>query len=187
MWEAGSIIRKVICLSYTNESNLIELCRQGDEQAWIELIRRYKDLINRYLRSVFLGASPEEIEDLTQEVFFRLIKGDLERFDPAKSRFSIYLGLISTRCTIDYLRSKNFRQHREYLTTFEDNFPKNPSNDSTEKIILKIGLDSLTEEEYSLIYLRYYEKMTMESIAAMKGVNKSTISRKINKILKKLS
>ena len=187
MGEAGTINGRKSSLTNLEESELIELCLQRNQDAWIELIRQYQALVIHCLRSTFPGALPEEIEDLTQDVFLKLIIGGLKRYNPLKSRFSTYLGLITARCAIDYLRSKTLRGRKEHLNLSECNPFESLSDEPSDKIFLKIGLDSLTEEEYSLIYLRYYEKLTMKSIAAIKKVNKSTISRKINEILKKLS
>ncbi len=168
------------------ESKLIELCLQRNQNAWIVLIQRYKALIDHCLRSTFPGASPEEIKDLIQDVFYELVEDGLKRYNPEKSRFSTYLGLIAARCAVDYLRSKTFRERSNFFDLSECDHIESTSEDPTDKIFLDMALNTLTLEEYSLIYLRYNKEMSLESIAAIKKVNKSTILRRINKILIKL-
>ena len=55
-----------------------------------------------------------------------------------------------------------------------------------ENISLQEGLKSLTDEEYKLINLRYFEDKTQSEIAQFFGTNQVQISRNEKKILKKL-
>ena len=55
-----------------------------------------------------------------------------------------------------------------------------------ESISLQEGLKSLTNEEYELINLRYFEDKTQSEIAQFFGTNQVQISRNEKKILKKL-
>ena len=55
-----------------------------------------------------------------------------------------------------------------------------------ENISLQEGLKSLTNEEYELINLRYFEDKTQSEIAKFFGTNQVQISRNEKKILKKL-
>lgn len=56
-----------------SEAQLIERCRQGDEQAFRELVERYKNLVFGVLaRSV---SDRARVEDLSQEVFLRIHRG----------------------------------------------------------------------------------------------------------------
>ena len=55
-----------------------------------------------------------------------------------------------------------------------------------ENISLQEGLKSLTNEEYELINLRYFEDKTQSEIAQFFGTNQVQISRNEKKILKKL-
>lgn len=55
-----------------------------------------------------------------------------------------------------------------------------------ENISLQEGLKSLTNEEYELINLRYFEDRTQSEIAKFFGTNQVQISRNEKKILKKL-
>jgi RNA polymerase sigma-70 factor (ECF subfamily) len=56
-----------------SEAQLIDRCRHGDEQAFAELVDRYKDLVFGMLfRS---GADKNPVEDLAQEVFLKIHRG----------------------------------------------------------------------------------------------------------------
>ena len=58
--------------------------------------------------------------------------------------------------------------------------------DYLDTISLQEGLASLTEEEYELINLRYFEDRTQSEIAQFLGTNQVQISRNEKKILQKL-
>ena len=60
-------------MSDPTDEVLIERCRQGDEQAFRELVDRYKQLVFAVVaRST---ADPARVEDLAQDVFLRIHRG----------------------------------------------------------------------------------------------------------------
>lgn len=57
----------------SSEAQLLERCRQGDEQAFRDLVDRYKDLVF----GIVARSTPDRarVEDLAQEVFLRIHRG----------------------------------------------------------------------------------------------------------------
>ena len=74
----------------------------------------------------------------------------------------------------------------EQNLTLMDKVYSNENNINVEHIYLKGCLNSLEKEEQSLIKMRYFEDMTQKEIATYLGTNQVQISRKEQKILKKL-
>ena len=74
----------------------------------------------------------------------------------------------------------------EQNLTLMDKVYSNENNINIDHIYLKRCLNSLEKEEQSLIKMRYFEDMTQKEIAAYLGTNQVQISRKEQKILKKL-
>jgi len=60
-------------MSDPTEAGLLERCRQGDEQAFRELVERYKNLVFALLSRS--AADRSRVEDLAQEVFLRVHRG----------------------------------------------------------------------------------------------------------------
>src|SRR5215831_10835122 len=56
-----------------NERELVERCRSGDENAFQELVERYKDLVFALIARTVQDRS--RAEDLAQEVFLRIHRG----------------------------------------------------------------------------------------------------------------
>lgn len=89
--------------SYITEFALIQKAQKGDTEALEKLIDRYYDNIFSYLfRKV---GSIELAEDLTQEVFLRLVK-TLSRYRPT-GKFSNYVFTIAVNAANDYFRKNN--------------------------------------------------------------------------------
>ena len=60
-------------MNSTSEHELVERCREGDEQAFRELVERYKGLVFALVaRSI---SDPARAEDMAQEVFLRVHRG----------------------------------------------------------------------------------------------------------------
>src|SRR5471030_1685563 len=57
----------------SNELELVERCRRGDEGAFQELVDRYKDLVFALIARTMLDRS--RAEDLAQDVFLRIHRG----------------------------------------------------------------------------------------------------------------
>jgi RNA polymerase sigma-70 factor, ECF subfamily len=55
------------------DATLIKRCQQGDEQAFRELVERYKNLVFGIVSRS--GTEPSRVEDLAQEVFLRIHRG----------------------------------------------------------------------------------------------------------------
>ncbi len=81
-------------------------------------------------------------------------------------------------------RSTSFDNDKEMFQILKNN-SKSEDNSSliklTKRAIRKIIQDELTERQKEYIMLYYYNDMDMCEIAKMYGVNKSTISRTINR------
>src|ERR671914_788249 len=60
-------------MSDPTDASLIERCQQGDEQAFRELVDRYKNLVFGVIARS--AADPARVEDVAQEVFLRIHRG----------------------------------------------------------------------------------------------------------------
>lgn len=84
------------------DSELVRLTLQGEEQAYGELIDRYRARIYTFVLRIVKDS--EEANDVAQEVFIR-VYSSLDKFDPRKN-FSSWLLKIAQNLSIDYLRRR---------------------------------------------------------------------------------
>jgi RNA polymerase sigma-70 factor (ECF subfamily) len=70
---AGAAAPMIADMNSTSEHELVQRCRAGDEQAFRELVERYKGLVFALVaRSI---TDPSRAEDLSQDVFLRVHRG----------------------------------------------------------------------------------------------------------------
>ncbi|MDX2030808.1 MAG: RNA polymerase sigma factor [Blastocatellia bacterium] len=71
-----------------SDDELLRRLRGGDEEAFLALYRRRQGAIYRF--AVRMSGSPSVAEDVTQETFMILLRGD-GKYDAARGSFSAYL------------------------------------------------------------------------------------------------
>ena len=88
--------------SRKEDLKLINLALDGDQSAYVRLMKKYKGTINHVLLRVV--QDPDEVEDITQEVFINAFKS-LKSFKKEYSFFS-WIYKIALNKGIDSLRKK---------------------------------------------------------------------------------
>lgn len=85
-----------------NESQLINRARNGDTEAFAELVREYQDYLHNAV--VHMVGRGQDAEDLTQEVFLKAFRG-ISGFKQ-QSKFTTWLYGIMLNCVRSYWRRK---------------------------------------------------------------------------------
>ena len=84
-------------------SDLVRKAQEGDQSSFALLYERFFDQIFRYVS--FKTGSPTEAEDITGEVFVRMIES-IHRFKWQGHPFSSWLFRIAHNLIVDYFRKK---------------------------------------------------------------------------------
>lgn len=89
----------------------INRCISGDRQSWNGFVDRYMPVVYAAVKKVIQAkiykANPEDIRDVTQNVFIRLVKRDfhlLRRYDPSRCSMVTYLTIIARSTALDFVR-----------------------------------------------------------------------------------
>lgn len=170
---------------------LIEATKNGDEAAFAEIVRRYKNPITNYLYR-FLN-DYEEAVDLAQETFVRVYFA-IDRYHTGYA-FSTYIYRIATNLAISEIRKRKRRRILSLTGLFQadkdDNSEFQPPDeralpvdelieDERSRVIMK-AIAALPEKYRVPIILRDIEGRSYEEIAAIMelglGTTKSRISR----------
>ena len=149
-----------------------------------KLIGLYYDPIFSYLCRKIGNAALAE--DLTQEVFLRLVN-TLSRYRPT-GKFSNYVFTIAVNAGNDYFRKSRLPQQEDISTVEID------SGVNVEDFLikqeqygrLKEAIEKLPDMQKDTILLRYFHSMKIKDIAQVTGVNPSTVKSRISQGLKKL-
>ena len=171
---------------YSDEM-LISRFQSGDENAYIELVNRYKD---KLINFVFYFLKDEEhAEDIVQETFIRLY--EKKHYYKPIAKFSTWIYTIARNLANTELRKKS-RNKILYLSQMNnhkkdyDLKSKEPELNSKmeNEFLMKeihIAIDKLPENYKSVIILRDIQGIGYEQISKIVGVPLGTVKSRINR------
>ncbi|MDD9267059.1 RNA polymerase sigma factor SigW [Paenibacillus sp. GCM10023248] len=171
------------------EARLAKLARNGDRNAFAELVELYKDKI--FHLAYRMLNNKQEAEDAVQETFLRVYT-NLHRYDE-NQKFSTWIFRIGTNLCIDKLR----RRKNTYSLDAEmpdgegnDYYAMLPSNEDTpEKQIMvsetqeqiRRAIATLPEKYKSIVVLRYLQDMSLQEISEVLDMPVTTIKTRVHR------
>jgi len=145
-------------------ASVIKCAQSGDKTALTELYEHYKSDVYLYL--YYRVGQPQLAEDLTTEVFIRMIE-HLPRYKPRGAPFQAWLMRISRNLAIDAMRKMNVRDHAELDETM-------PTDREGPEIVvdriltierLQHALRRLTANQCDVVVLRFVGGMSISQVA----------------------
>ena len=169
-------------------SDLVRKAQGGDQSSFALLYERFFDQIFRYVS--FKTGSPTEAEDITGEVFVRMIES-IHRFKWQGHPFSSWLFRIAHNLIVDYFRKKG----KKALVPLEgsaDNL-RSAHVDVDRRIDLEIAMDEirramegLTDLQREVISMRFAGGLSVAETARAIGKKDNAIKALQHAGLKKL-
>ncbi|GFM38461.1 RNA polymerase sigma factor [Desulfovibrio psychrotolerans] len=161
----------------------ITACLMGDRRAWQEFVSCYKQHITRVVSWTLRRHSPqlplaEETDDVVQEVFMRLIRGNyrlLESWNPQRGTFSTWLTVVSRSTALDTLRNTRSRALAHSMHLSLDECPELLADVKSSTDALHIPEGILTPRQKSVLLLMFEKDMTAEEIAAFLDISPQTV------------
>ena len=190
---AGASVREGQSAGEMTDHRLLEATRSGDEVAFAELVRRYRNQITNY---VYRMTNDYDLAvDLAQETFMRVYAA-AERYQTSYA-FSTYIYRIATNLAISELRRRK-RRRLVSLTTFfrERESPSDscelempdtgPLQDATfvedeRRAAVARAIATLPEKYRAPLVLRDVEERSYEEIALILRMNEGTVKSRINR------
>lgn len=169
----------------TDDRTLVESCRSGDEAAW-------RSLVDRHTRRVFRIAYQftgrvEEAEDLTQEVFVRVLR-TLDRFDAAQGAFGAWLTTLARRQAIDNYRRRRQERIRRVegsmaldLAQALEEVPLQRLEREERVQLVHSGLRALPADLREVLVLCDLQELGYEEIARTLDIPLGTVKSRINR------
>ncbi|MFL6284849.1 MAG: RNA polymerase sigma factor [Pyrinomonadaceae bacterium] len=172
---------------------LIEATKAGDEVAFAEIVRRYRNQITNY---VYRMTNDYDLGvDLAQETFMRVYAA-AERYQTTYA-FSTYIYRIATNLAISELRRRKrrrlislssfFRERESPSDTCElDIQDAGPLQDATyvedeRRAAVARAIATLPEKYRAPLVLRDVEERSYEEIACILQMNEGTVKSRINR------
>ncbi len=159
---------------------LIESYFKGDENSLEILIKKYLGPIYGYaLKRV---VSPQDAEDLTQEVFLKVWR-NLKKFDRKKNFYSWIFSIAKNTC-IDFLRRKRTIPYLESIK-------EQPVQERIFELIDARQLLGLVSKKLSLKYQEvlidyYVKRLNFREIAEKKGESVNTVKSRYRRAISSL-
>ncbi len=149
------------------ERALIQAAQQGDSRAFASLYRAYVDKIYRYI--YYRVDSTETAEDLTSEVFLRMLEG-MSTYQDRAVPLLVWLYRIAHARVIDhYRRSRRTNENIEKIELGVDVDLDGPLVSAYRTGQLQEALLTLTDGQRQVIILRFIEGYNLETTARILG------------------
>lgn len=155
---------------------LIREIKRGDQQAFSELVRRYRSQVAA-LAYKMVG-DYDEAADITQNVFVKMSR-NIWRYDERK-KFYTWLYRITVNASIDYIR-KHSRHRHEPLENFQnvlEHLDHNPDASFRLQQIdgfIRQATESLNDKQRSAFVLRDVEGCKIDDVANIMNMPEATV------------
>lgn len=163
----------------------IEKVLSGQTNNFSFLVEKYKDIVFSIALKVLRNR--EDAEEMAQESFIKAYKS-LHTFK-GNAKFSTWLYRITYNNCISEVRKKKLK----YVSTDDVQVPDEPEEMNFDGIpeenrskYVKIALEKLPEDEYTLILLFYFEEKSVDEICSITGLSESNAKVKLFRARKKL-
>ena len=175
-----------------SDAELVSEAQQGREQAFSELMGRYKE---RAIRMAYTQVGNyEDAKDVSQEAFVKTFRA-LGRFE-SKAKFSTWFYRILMNAANDFLRKrrlKNFLvwKKNETMETFFENVADTRSSPDESLQSRELGermsraVQKLPEKQRWIFTLRFLENLTLEQIAETTGLALGTVKASLHFAIQK--
>jgi RNA polymerase sigma-70 factor, ECF subfamily len=171
-----------------NERDLVARSREGDKDAYRELVLGYQDRVFRLILAMV--RRPEVAEDLTQEVFVKAYFA-LASFEGGSALYT-WLFRIATNHTLDHLRKRQPAEvsldtspvedeDRTPLAHLEAPAGEDPEAMGDHPSEAGALLATLTPDQRTILSLRELEGYSYEELAAVLHCGVNTVKSRLNR------
>ena len=171
---------------YTDEM-LISRFQSGDENAYVELVNRYKDKLTNFV--FYFLKDEEHSEDIVQETFIRLY--EKKHYYKEIAKFSTWIYTIARNLANTELRKKSRTKimYLSQMSNYKKDYDLKSSDPELNKNIedeflmkeIHAAIDKLPENYKSVIILRDIQGLNYEQISNIIGVPLGTVKSRINR------
>lgn len=155
-------IRQMLVLS---DSQLVALSKEGDHDAFDEIVRRHQDFVYRLALSYL--HQQEAARDVAQDVFVSAYKGIHYLRNESALRPWLYR-VCRNNCLNVIRRQKLERKHSPEES-------KAYNQDLSLGVMVKEMIDRLEDQYQEVIILRYYHDLKYRQIAELLGISLSSV------------
>ena len=169
------------------EDLLLEKARQGDQEAFGELVRLYEKKV--YALTLRMCKNPDDAAEAAQEAFLAAWQG--LKFFRGEASFSTWLYRLASNACVDLLRKE--QRHRAaagpslndedtYMDVADDAaIPQELAERSELREQIEEGLQSLSPEHREVLILRELHQLSYDEIAQTLDLDTGTVKSRISR------
>lgn len=166
-----------------SDESVMARVKKGQLELVNELFGRYsKRLYGYFLKSTL---SREDSDDLTQELFIRVMK--YRNSYKEDQQFEVWVFQIARNMVKDHF--KKMKVHQDYFNPV-DLIPEVPENGNSEQLErerrLYTAMNKLADEKRELLVLSKFDRMKYEQLAALRKTSVSNIKVQVHRTIKEL-
>ena len=132
-----------------------------------------------YRTALHALGNPQDADDAAQEVFFRLFREK----KPFEGQEHLRRWLL--RVTVNYCRDVLKSPWRKRRASLEE-IPETPVFDRSEQASLYREVMALPEKYRTVLYLFYYEELTVREIGELLGLKQSAVTTRLSRARERL-
>lgn len=176
---------RIVTLSPSEMERLIRQAQAGDGAAVTRLYELHADVIYRYIA---YRVPDDEVEDLVADVFLKMVEG-LPDFRITGAPFEAWLYRIAAARVADYYRLTRKQPQVELSDnlTNRDPLPEERLMQEQELSTLREALQHLSEEQQTVMILRFVERKSHEEVAQIMDKTASSVKTIQHRALVQLS
>ena len=159
----------------SDEQKLVNACRNGAPDAQRELYQRHSEQIYRL---VFRLVGPEHADDVTQQVFVRVLQ-TIGQFR-GRSALSTWLYRLATNEALQFLR-KNNRHSTPTIAVDPVDHRASDGSRMEDRELLEQALSDLDPSLRAIFLLRELEQLSYHDIAHALDIAEGTVASRLNR------
>ena len=160
--------RRPKSLKRLSDTELVELAKAGDKDAFGELYERYLDKIYSYV--YYRMGNHHDAEDLTARVFFRAM-AHIQSYTERGVPFQAWLYRIAHNLVANWHRDRGRRKViplDEFISaSLKSDSPDSQAEDKEERDALRAAIRRLPEERQQLLLLKFVDHLSNAEIGAI--------------------
>jgi len=162
------LTRRTKNLKRLSDSELVEMAKTGDKDAFGELYERYLDKIYSYI--YYRTGNHHDTEDLTARVFFRAM-AHIESYTERGVPFQAWLYRIAHNLVANWHRDRGRRKViplDEFIAaSLKSDAPDQQAEDQEERDALRAAMRRLPEERQQLLLLKFVDHLSNAEIGVI--------------------
>ncbi|MET1249521.1 MULTISPECIES: RNA polymerase sigma factor SigW [Sporolactobacillus] len=171
------------------EKRLIKKVKKGDQQAFAELVERYKNSV--FAICLRMVGNAQEAEDLSQEAFIRAYN-HIDQYDHER-KFSTWLFRIATNLSIDFLRRRKSNISLDAVVPGTEGLSLNAmlpdQTEQPEELAVRKETEEMVQNEIkklpekyrSAVVLKYIEDLSLKEISEIMDIPVGTVKTRIHR------